>query len=199
MSNVKKSLSEKIKFSISTTNTSQSHPSQSIESDLFENNTEFSLIEGNLKYEEEVITPQFNLKGNEIVKVDVDISHFDLLKVIGIGSFGKVLLVRHKENNQVLAIKCVKKENLINSKKVLENLKNEKKVLELVECPFIIKLKCTFQDHEKIYLAFEYHNGGDLFFHLQKNKKFSEEIVKFYAAELYIALQHLHSKNIVYR
>jgi len=77
--------------------------------------------------------------------------------------------------------------------------KNEKKILENLDNPFIIGLKYTFQDNEKLYLAFDYYNGGDLFYHLQNQTKFPENLAKFYAAEIYIALQYLHQKKIIYR
>jgi len=64
---------------------------------------------------------------------------------------------------------------------------------------FVISLKQTFQDQDKVYMQFDYHNGGELFFHLQKKRKFSEELAKFYAAEIYTALKYLHKQGVIYR
>jgi len=136
-----------------------------------------------------------NEKQKKIIK---DLSCFDSIKVIGKGSFGKVILVRNKQDRQLLALKCIKKQSIINNKNI-ENIKKEKKILENVDKPFIIKLRFTFQNNIKIFMAFEYYNGGEVFFHLQKHRRFSETLAKFYAAEIYIALKYLHSKKIVYR
>ena len=126
------------------------------------------------------------------------LSSFELLKVIGRGTFGKVILIRNKEEEKYYALKCLKKFHILKTNNV-ENLKNEKKILSRLDNPFIIKLHKTFQDKEKIYMLFDYYNGGELFFHLQKLKRFTEDMIKFYAAEIYIALQYLHKKNIIYR
>jgi len=131
-------------------------------------------------------------------KIIKDLSCFDSLKVIGKGTFGKVILCRNKQDGQLLALKCIKKQSIIKNKNI-ENIKNEKKILENLDNPFIIKLWFTFQNKEKIFMAFDYYNGGELFFHLQKHRRFSETLTKFYAAEIYIALKYLHSKKIVYR
>lgn len=121
-----------------------------------------------------------------------------MLKVIGKGTFGKVILVRGKSDNNLYALKCLKKIQLIKTKNI-QNIKFEKKILETINYPFVIKLKFTFQDREKIFMGFDYYNGGELFFHLQKMRKFPENMVKFYAAEIFLALRHLHSKGIIYR
>ena len=127
-----------------------------------------------------------------------DLNCFELLKVIGRGTFGKVVLVRNKMDNQLLALKCIKKGQILKNKNI-ENIKNEKKVLENLDNPFIIKLHYTFQNKDKIFMAFDYYNGGELFFHLQKQRRFSENIARFYAAEIYVALQYLHKQNVLYR
>jgi len=127
-----------------------------------------------------------------------DMSCFDVIKVIGRGTFGKVLLVKNKVDNQVLALKCIKKQQILKNKNI-ENIKNEKKILEKIEHPFIIKMRYTFQDKDKIFLAFDYYNGGEMFFHLQRQRRFSEELTRFYAAEIYLALSHLHKEKFIYR
>jgi serine/threonine protein kinase len=92
----------------------------------------------------------------------------------------------------------LKKEHIIKTKNIL-NIRNEKRLLERLDCPFIIKLKSAFQNKEKIFMCLEYCNGGELFFHLQNKKGFSEDVVRFYAAEIYCALAYLHDNKIVYR
>jgi len=127
-----------------------------------------------------------------------DLGCFDMMKVIGRGTFGKVVLVRIKNETQLLALKCLKKTQILKNKNI-ENIKNEKKILENIDHPFIIKLRFTFQNKEKIFMAFDYYNGGELFFHLQKHRRFSENLTRFYAAEIYLALSFLHKQGIVYR
>ena len=135
---------------------------------------------------------------NEIVKQTIrDISQFSFIKVIGKGSYGKVILAKDKITNQIYALKCVKKEILHSQK--LQNLINEKKILEKIKHPFILNLHFTFQSKDKLYFAFTYYNGGELFFHLSRLKRFPEHYVKFYSAQLYLALKHLHDNNIIFR
>jgi len=92
----------------------------------------------------------------------------------------------------------MKKHEIIKTR-TINNVLTERKILSCVDNPFIIKLHHHFQDEDKVYLAFDYHNGGELFFHLQKQKRFDEETVKFFAAELFHGLQYLHSEGILYR
>jgi serine/threonine protein kinase len=95
-------------------------------------------------------------------------------------------------------LKILKKEHLVSTKNV-RNIINERRLLSEINNNFIVKLRFTFQSSEKLFMAFDYHNGGELFYHLQKKKRFSEDEVKIYSAEIYLALSYLHSKNIVYR
>lgn len=128
-----------------------------------------------------------------------DLSNFDLLKVIGKGTFGKVILARSKiEREKYYAIKCLKKSQILEGNG-LKNLKTEKSILCLVDHPFIIRLNFTFQNQDKIFMCFDYHNGGELFYHLSKERRLKENLVKFYASEIYIALVYLHSMGIMYR
>ena len=76
---------------------------------------------------------------------------------------------------------------------------HERLVLTRVSSPFIVPLKWSFQSESKLYLVLAYVNGGELFHHLQREQKFDEERSRFYAAELLLALEHLHQLNIVYR
>jgi len=128
----------------------------------------------------------------------LDLANLQKLKVIGRGTFGKVLLVKSDDDNKLYALKCIKKIHVLKTNN-LSNILNEKKIFEKLDSPFIIKLIQTFQDQEMLYLLFDYYNGGELFFHIQKMKRFNEEIVKFYAAEIYCALEYLHTQKIIYR
>jgi len=125
-------------------------------------------------------------------------SDFDLIKMIGKGNFGKVLLVRYKANNNLFAMKVLSK-NYIVQKNEVEHTMSECQILQQIEHPFLVKLHFSFQTPENLFLILDFVNGGELFFHLQREKKFSEERVKFYAAEILLGLEHLHNSSIIYR
>lgn len=99
---------------------------------------------------------------------------FTLLKVVGVGSYGKVMLVRKNDTGELLAMKVLRKEHLIKRNQV-EHTKTERRILETVKNPFIVKLRYAFQNPKKLYFLLEYCPGGELFFHLQKAGRFEEE------------------------
>ncbi|KAG2200140.1 hypothetical protein INT47_012421 [Mucor saturninus] len=123
---------------------------------------------------------------------------FDLLKVIGKGSFGKVYVVRKKDTNRIYAMKVLRKSQIISRSEVTHTMA-EKTVLAKVRNPFIVPLKFAFQSPNKLYLVLAFINGGELFHHLQIQGRFTEELSRFYAAELFCALECLHGFNVVYR
>lgn len=129
-------------------------------------------------------------------KVTVD--DFELLKVIGKGNFAKVMQVRKKDTGKVMAMKILNKEAL-KQRDQIEHTKTERRVLETIEHPFLVKLLYSFQTADKLYMVMEFINGGELFFHLKRDRRFKQDRARFYAAEILLALEHLHSKNIVYR
>jgi len=133
-------------------------------------------------------------EGGEKVNAD----DFELLTVIGKGSFGKVMQVRMKSNGNIYAMKVLRKEAII-ARKQVTHTKAEKTILQKIQHPFIVKLHYAFQTKDKLYMILDYINGGELFFHLKKEGRFPEVRVKFYAAEIVCAIAHLHSLGIVYR
>ena len=126
------------------------------------------------------------------------INDFTTLKVIGTGSYGKVLLVEKKDDKKIYAMKILKKKAMIKRNQVT-HIKTERKIMELVDHPFIVKLRYAFQNPQKLYMVMDYCPGGELFFHIQRVERFNEEAVKFYGAQLVLALDHLHKNNIIYR
>uniref|UniRef100_A0AAQ4NN84 non-specific serine/threonine protein kinase n=1 Tax=Gasterosteus aculeatus aculeatus TaxID=481459 RepID=A0AAQ4NN84_GASAC len=129
-----------------------------------------------------------------------DPSQFQLLKVLGQGSYGKVFLVRKirgVDRGQLYAMKVLKKATL----KVRDRVRSkmERDILAEVNHPFIVKLHYAFQTEGKLYLILDFLRGGDLFTRLSKEVMFTEDDVKFYLAELALALDHLHSLGIIYR
>ncbi|KAJ3972188.1 kinase-like domain-containing protein [Lentinula raphanica] len=127
------------------------------------------------------------------------IEAFDLLKVIGKGSFGKVMQVRKKDTQRIYALKTIRKAHIAQRPGEITHILAERTVLALVNCPFIVPLKFSFQNPDKLYLVMSFVNGGELFYHLQREGKFDQDRSRFYAAELLIALEHLHGFNVVYR
>ncbi|KAI9456420.1 kinase-like domain-containing protein [Boletus coccyginus] len=127
------------------------------------------------------------------------IEAFDLLKVIGKGSFGKVMQVRKKDTMRVYALKTIRKAHIASRPGEITHILAERTVLALVNNPFIVPLKFSFQNPDKLYLVMSFVNGGELFYHLQREGKFDQDRSRFYAAELLCALEHLHSFNVVYR
>ncbi|KAJ1673112.1 Serine/threonine-protein kinase Sgk2, partial [Spiromyces aspiralis] len=116
------------------------------------------------------------------------------------GSYGKVMLARHKDSGRVYAIKVIPKAKLIDRPNEIRRVMSERRVLEqTVEHPFLVGLQYAFQTRDKLYFCINYVNGGELFFHLQRERRFPENRARFYAAEITSALGYLHSINIVYR
>ncbi|XP_065174796.1 ribosomal protein S6 kinase 2 beta-like [Sycon ciliatum] len=125
---------------------------------------------------------------------------FELLKVLGQGSFGKVFLVRKKTGTDagiLYAMKVLRKATL----KVRDRVrtKMERNILSDIQHPFIVSMKYAFQTKGKVYMILEFLRGGDLFTRLSKEVMFTEEDVKYYLAELALALDHLHSLGVIYR
>ncbi|CAB3226700.1 unnamed protein product [Arctia plantaginis] len=129
-----------------------------------------------------------------------DPSQFELLKVLGEGSFGKVFLVRKvvgADAGTLYAMKVLKKATL--KVRDRERTKMERNILVEMGHPFIVKLHYAFQTAGKLYLILDFLRGGDLFSRLSKEVMFTEEDVKFYLAELALALEHVHRLGIIYR
>ncbi|KAL1989567.1 hypothetical protein VTN49DRAFT_6764 [Thermomyces lanuginosus] len=126
---------------------------------------------------------------------------FEPLTCLGKGTFGTVLLVRHKATGRLYAQKQLRKASITVHKKLVEQTKTERMILESVNRhPFVVKLYYAFQDHEKLYLILEYAQGGELFTHLAAERMFSEDVAAFYMAEMVLALEHLHQNvGVIYR
>jgi serine/threonine protein kinase len=126
------------------------------------------------------------------------VESFELLKVLGKGSFGKVMQVAKKDTGAIYAMKVLSKDTVI-ARDEVEHTRSEQRVLGMINHPFIVGLKFSFQTPTKLYLVLDYVNGGELFFHLQNDVRFPPARARFYAAELTLALEYLHSLDIVYR
>jgi len=126
---------------------------------------------------------------------------FDILKLIGKGTFGQVYQVRKKDTQRIYAMKVLQKKVIVQKKEVAHTV-GERNILVRTatsDSPFIVGLKFSFQTPSELYLVTDYMSGGELFWHLQKEGRFDEKRAKFYIAELILAIQHLHNNDIVYR
>eukprot|EP00124_Ichthyophonus_hoferi_P005869 Ihof_evm1s1007 gene=Ihof_evmTU1s1007 len=133
-----------------------------------------------------------------------DITQFDIIKQIGSGAFGRVLLCKHALTGQKVVLKAIEKQH-IRKDKQRQHLKDEKDVLKTLaehNCPFVVHAVGCFQDADCLYFVMEYVSGGELFAHLRAahDHRFSERRAKFYICEVILALQHMHElEHIVYR
>ncbi|XP_073177957.1 RAC-beta serine/threonine-protein kinase isoform X5 [Lepidochelys kempii] len=123
---------------------------------------------------------------------------FDYLKLLGKGTFGKVILVREKATGRYYAMKILRKEVIIAKDEVAHTV-TESRVLQNSRHPFLTALKYAFQTNDRLCFVMEYANGGELFFHLSRERVFTEDRARFYGAEIVSALEYLHSRDVVYR
>ena len=141
------------------------------------------------------------LRFYKIKKKHVGPEDFEILKLIGKGTFGQVFQVRKRDTRRIYAMKVLSK-NVIVQRKEVQHTIGERNILvrtATADSPFIVGLKFSFQTPMDLYLVTDYMSGGELFWHLQREGKFMEYRAKFYIAELILALQHLHEHDIVYR
>ena len=148
-----------------------------------------------------VVAPQIQnntvFSSHKTVK-EVKLDDFKVLKIIGRGSFGKVSLVEYLPTHEIYAMKSLKKDILIEQEQI-ENTLLEKKILQSIDYPLLCNLVFCFQTEERIYFVMPFLSGGELFQHLRKFRTFDEDKVRFYGAQIALALEYLHQKGIVYR
>ncbi|THD23099.1 cAMP-dependent protein kinase catalytic subunit alpha [Fasciola hepatica] len=137
-------------------------------------------------------------KYNSPQRAGAQFSDFKRLRTLGTGSFGRVLLVQHQKTKEFLALKVLEKQQIVRSKQI-EHCINEKRILAAVNFPFFIKLSYSFKNEYYLFLALEYVQGGEMFYHLRKRGKFSESASRFYASQVVLALEYLHFLDILYR
>lgn len=124
---------------------------------------------------------------------------FDLIRVIGRGSYAKVLLAELKRTRRTYAMKVIKK-SLIAADEDIDWVHTEKHVFEIAtNHPFLVGLHSCFQTTSHLFFVIEFIRGGDLMFHMQRQKRLPENHARFYAAEISLALNFLHEKGIIYR
>ena len=137
------------------------------------------------------IKPKFN-------NTEVCYNDFEIIKVIGRGFVGKIILVKYKKDGKYYAMKMMRKDQII-SQELENNILLEKNILIEAQCEFILSLSFFFQTPERLYFITPFIPGGDLYHKLKTDIFFTEELTKFYSAQIAIALQYLHDLGIAYR
>ncbi|XP_035714589.1 atypical protein kinase C isoform X2 [Folsomia candida] len=153
------------------------------------------------------LSDTFPLQDNEKIDEDLEpgrqrqycLKDFDLIRVIGRGSYAKVLMVELKNTSRVYAMKVIKKA-LVTDDEDIDWVQTEKHVFETASNhPFLVGLHSCFQTPSRLFFVIEFVRGGDLMFHMQRQRRLPEEHARFYAAEISVALNFLHCKGIIYR
>ena len=137
-------------------------------------------------------------KDDNPLQMKIKVNDFQKIKLIGKGSFGEVYLVKLKKNNKIYAMKTLDK-NFVIENHQQEHTKIERDLLTRINCPFVVNIKFAFQDKSTLYIITEFMQGGELFFHLHKEKRFNNEKAKFYIIEMILAIEYLHKNNMLYR
>jgi len=127
---------------------------------------------------------------------------FETKDTLGTGTFGRVRLVQQKsaadKSKGYYALKILKKSEIIRLKQV-EHIKSEITLLKLIKHPFVVNLMGHFQDELKLYMVLEFVQGGELFSHLRREGRFTDDHGRYYAQEIVLAFAHMHNDSIVYR
>ncbi|KAI0741444.1 kinase-like protein [Daedaleopsis nitida] len=129
---------------------------------------------------------------------EANLFHFILLRCVGKGAFGKVRVVQHKQTRDLYALKYINKAKCVKMKAVA-NIVQERRLLEEIDHPFVVNMRYAFQDDENCFFVLDLMLGGDLRFHLERLGSLSEEVVRYYIAEIGSALAYLHDHRIIHR
>ncbi|XP_034825250.1 cAMP-dependent protein kinase catalytic subunit 1-like [Maniola hyperantus] len=146
-----------------------------------------------LKYE---FTNRYNKVASR--KYDKPVDDFDLVRVLGVGAFGTVFLVRDKNTFEYFAMKALVKAEVVKHKNV-KQLYTEKNILQSVTFPSLISLHVSCKDNLYIYLVLPFEAGGELFTLVRRMGQLSEPLAQFYMAQVVLALEYLHHCSIVHR
>ena len=143
-----------------------------------------------------------NIKNTEIIISSdgekINEGSFDILKMLGKGYFGRVYLVEKKDTKDLYALKVISKLDII-KRDFIQHLKDEKSIMESIKHPFVLSLDYAFASPSYVFFAMKFMQGGELYHHLRKKVRFSEADARFYACQVLLGLEYLHSQKILYR
>ncbi|KAJ3495591.1 hypothetical protein NMY22_g19918 [Coprinellus aureogranulatus] len=132
----------------------------------------------------------------------IKIEDFEMMRVLGKGCAGKVLLVRHKGTAGLFALKAITKRHVL-AHQELQHTLTEQAVLKRMAAeskdPFVVKLWWSFHDKENLFLVMDFHPGGDLATQLARWGRLSRDRTRFYAAEIVEGVEGLHAAGVIYR
>ncbi|TFK42128.1 hypothetical protein BDQ12DRAFT_677671 [Crucibulum laeve] len=132
----------------------------------------------------------------------VVIDDFEMMRVLGKGCAGKVLLVRHKQTSDLFALKAITKRHVL-AHQELQHTLTEQAVLKRMAAesrdPFVVKLWWSFHDKENLFLVMDFHPGGDLATQLARWGRLGRDRARFYAAEIVEGVEGLHAAGVIYR
>ena len=123
---------------------------------------------------------------------------FQVVRTIGVGSFSHVDLCFHVPTKKYCVLKVQAKQRIIELNQT-EHVTSEVEILRLVQHPNVVKLIGTFQDSRNVYMMLEFISGGEVFSHLRTMTCFDPDVTRFYAAEILLVFQNLHSHGVIYR
>lgn len=141
---------------------------------------------------------EFQKKWESPSQSTAGLDDFDRVKTLGTGSFGRVMLVKHKAKKTYHALKILDKAKVVKLKQV-EHTMNEKRILASINCPFLVNMEYHFKDNSYLYMVMEFVPGGEMFSHLRRIGRFSETHSRFYASQIVLGFEYLHNLDIVYR
>ena len=126
------------------------------------------------------------------------LEEFQLISMVGRGSFGKVYLAYLPATQRYYALKSIRKDMILD-KNSIQNIDLERLIMLQVDHPFIVNMQFVFQRTCRVYFVLDYVHGGELFQYMRQIRRFDEPAVVFYASQIALALSHLHQSNIMYR
>jgi serine/threonine protein kinase len=137
-------------------------------------------------------------KGRDAPAIKYELRDLEIQQTIGTGTFGRVVLTKHLPTGNFFALKIMTISEVIKLKQV-EHVNNEKEILMSISHPFIVSVVWTHHDNRFLYMLQEYVIGGELFTYLRTAHRFDNPIAVFFACEIVMVLDYLHSQDIVYR
>lgn len=142
---------------------------------------------------------EFEVKWNGSFQANANLKDFHIMKTLGTGSFGRVVLAQHRQKEgKPLAIKMMEKKHVIKTKQVQHTI-SEIRIMDAVNFAFMVKMEYFFMDNVYLFLVMPFVNGGEMFAHLRNLKKFDENLSRFYTAQVVLAFEYIHYLGLVYR